>query len=187
MMDTHALCALLEASPVIAAVTEERFKAAVESPAAVLFHLRANLLHIKAQIDEAHKAGKCILVHLDLAEGIGKDRVGIDYLRQCGVDGILTTRGQLVRQAKELGLEHTHFANPHGLHNPDHYTTAKDIYVMELKLTKNGGIKSAAQQIKANGYTEPFLADKRDVTALAVELDDMGKGLVELVKVDCYE
>lgn len=104
MMDTHALCALLESSPVIAAVTEERFRATIESPAAVLFHLRANLLHIKEQIDEAHRAGKCILVHLDLAEGIGKDRVGIDYLRQCGVDGILTTRGQLVRQAKELGL-----------------------------------------------------------------------------------
>ena len=66
-------------------------------------------------------------------------------------------------------------------------TTARHIYVMELKLTKNGGIKSATEQIKANGYTEPFLADKRDVTALAVELDDMGKGLVELVKVDCYE
>ena len=28
---------------------------------------------------------------------------------------------------------------------------------------------------------------RENVTALAVELDDMGKGLVELVKVDCYE
>ena len=89
-MDAYTLRALLEASPVIAAVTEERFKAAVASPAAVLLHLHANLLHIAVQIDEAHKAGKCILVHLDLAEGIGRDRTGIDYLRQCGVDGILT-------------------------------------------------------------------------------------------------
>ena len=63
-MDAYTLRALLEESPVIAAVTEERFKAAVQSPAAVLFHLHANLLHISAQIDEAHKAGKCILVHL---------------------------------------------------------------------------------------------------------------------------
>ena len=31
-------------------------------------------------------------------------------------------------QAKELGLEHTHFANPHGLPNDDHYTTAHDLY-----------------------------------------------------------
>lgn len=63
-------------------------------------------------------------------------------------------------------------------------TTAKHIYVIELKLTKNGGIKSAAEQIKANGYAEPFLADKRSVIALAVELDDMGKGLVEVERVE---
>ena len=57
-------------------------------------------------------------------------------------------------------------------------------YVIELKLSKNGGIKSAAEQIKANGYTEPFLVDRRDVIALAVELDDMGKGLVEVERVE---
>lgn len=30
-------------------------------------------------------------------------------------------------KAKELGLTHTHFTNPHGLHNPDHYTSARDL------------------------------------------------------------
>lgn len=30
-------------------------------------------------------------------------------------------------KAAELGCEGTHFANAHGLHNPDHYTTAYDI------------------------------------------------------------
>lgn len=103
-MQADTLRTLLEESPIIAAVTEERFAAALASPAAVLFHLRANLLHIGEQIEAAHKAGKCILVHLDLAEGIGKDRIGMEYLRKCGADGILTTRGQLVRQARELGM-----------------------------------------------------------------------------------
>lgn len=56
--------------------------------------------------------------------------------------------------------------------------------MIELKLTKNGGVKAAAEQIKANGYSEPFLADKRNVIALAVELDDMGKGLVEVERVE---
>ena len=63
-------------------------------------------------------------------------------------------------------------------------TTARHIYVIELKLTKNGGVKAAAEQIKANGYTEPFMADKRGVIALAVELDDMGKGLVEVERME---
>ena len=53
------------------------------------------------------------------------------------------------------------------------------IYVLELKLTKNGGLAAAEKQIKENNYTEPFKADKRKVIALAVELDDQGKGLID--------
>ena len=33
-------------------------------------------------------------------------------------------------KAQELGMENTHFTNPHGLHDPEHYTTAYEIYVM---------------------------------------------------------
>lgn len=33
-------------------------------------------------------------------------------------------------KAQELGMEGTHFANPHGLHDEDHYTTAYDISIM---------------------------------------------------------
>ena len=32
--------------------------------------------------------------------------------------------------AEQLGCTGTHFTNPHGLHDPDHYTTAYDIYLM---------------------------------------------------------
>ena len=57
--------------------------------------------------------------------------------------------------------------------------TTNFIYVLELKLSNNGGIDAAAEQIRAKQYTEPFKADKRKVIALAIELDDMGKGLVD--------
>ena len=33
-------------------------------------------------------------------------------------------------KAIELGCTNTHFVNPHGLHDDDHYTTAYDIYLM---------------------------------------------------------
>ncbi len=33
-------------------------------------------------------------------------------------------------KAQQLGMTGTHFTNPHGLHDPDHYTTAYDIYLM---------------------------------------------------------
>ena len=57
--------------------------------------------------------------------------------------------------------------------------TSSFIYVLELKLSNNGGVDAAAEQIKAKQYAEPFKADKRKIIALAVELDDLGKGLVD--------
>lgn len=62
--------------------------------------------------------------------------------------------------------------------------TTKYIYVIELKLTKNGGITSAEKQILDNHYMEPFMADKRKVIGLAIELDDLGKGLIEWKVID---
>ena len=56
--------------------------------------------------------------------------------------------------------------------------TTNFIYVLELKLSNNGGVDAAEDQMKAKQYAEPFKADKRKVIALAIELDDMGKGLV---------
>ena len=94
----------LEQNPVIAAVGEDKWEAALTSPAQVLFHLAAELTTVKERIEQAHKAGKLLLIHIDLAEGIGKDRVGIRYLADCGVDGIISTKAQLIRYAKEQGL-----------------------------------------------------------------------------------
>lgn len=34
------------------------------------------------------------------------------------------------QEAKALGATNTHFVNPHGLHQEDHYTTAYDLYLM---------------------------------------------------------
>ena len=57
--------------------------------------------------------------------------------------------------------------------------TTNFVYVLELKLSNNGGIDAATEQIRAKQYIEPFKADKRKVVALAIELDDKGKGLVD--------
>lgn len=44
------------------------------------------------------------------------------------VSGSLSAFAELMnRRAAELGCENTHFTNPHGLHDSDHYTTAYDI------------------------------------------------------------
>ena len=55
--------------------------------------------------------------------------------------------------------------------------TPRFVYVIELKLSNNGGKKAGAEQIRDNRYLEPFKSDKRETIGLAVELDDLGKGL----------
>ena len=48
-----------------------------------------------------------------------------DYIGEGNVDNFVKLMNE---KAKELGCENTHFANPDGLHDPDHYTTARDLY-----------------------------------------------------------
>ena len=94
----------LELNPVIAAIRDDGWNAALHSPAQVLFYLSADLTTVATRIRQAHEAEKILLIHMDLAEGIGKDRAGIRYLAQHGVDGIISTKAQLIRTAKEMGL-----------------------------------------------------------------------------------
>ena len=52
-----------------------------------------------------------------------------DYVGKGDVDSFVDRMNQ---KAKALGCTGTHFANPHGLHDENHYTTARDLY----KITK---------------------------------------------------
>ena len=70
-MTQRKLIEALEFNPVIAAVHEADLEAALASPVEVIFDLKASLLSVRERVLAAHKAGKIILVHIDLAEGIG--------------------------------------------------------------------------------------------------------------------
>lgn len=94
----------LERFPVIATVHASELGKALVSPAEILVHMKADLLTIADDIKKVHQAGKYVLVHIDLAEGIASDKIGMQYLANIGVDGIISTRGKLIRQAKEIGL-----------------------------------------------------------------------------------
>lgn len=100
----HKIYTCLEVSPIIAAAKDKNFDKALQSNVSVIFLLGAKILSIKEQIEAAHKAGKYLFVHIDLAEGIGKDRFGIEFLARSGVDGILSTKTSLIKAAKDFGL-----------------------------------------------------------------------------------
>lgn len=84
--------------------TKEDFELALNSKVDVIFLLYSSILTIESYINKAHKAGKKIFIHMDFAEGIGKDRAGLEFLKKMGVNGILTTRTNLIRPAKDMGL-----------------------------------------------------------------------------------
>lgn len=50
------------------------------------------------------------------------------------IDGFVAMMNE---KAKKLGLKNTHFANPHGLHDENHYTTAADLAVIAREAMKN--------------------------------------------------
>ena len=97
---------LLENNPIIAAVrTSRELEAALKASVGLIFLLNGNVLSLREDIRHTHEAGKRLFVHIDLAEGIGKDNAGIGYLSKLGADGIISTRSSLIRAAKEWGLE----------------------------------------------------------------------------------
>lgn len=90
---------------VIAAVrTKEELEDALKSPVSMIFHLNPNILTLTTTIDQVHEAGKKLLIHMDLADGIGKDRAGIYFAKKAGVDGIISTRVKIIKDAREAGL-----------------------------------------------------------------------------------
>ncbi len=101
MVDIHGL---LENSAIIPAVHEGGFEEALKSPCDVIFHLGANILTVGKAIEDAHKNGKAILIHIDLAEGVGKDESGVKFLSKLNCDGIISTRAQIIKYAKKEGL-----------------------------------------------------------------------------------
>lgn len=92
-------------NPIIAAIrSEEDLQEALNTPVELIFELSPSLMTVARRTEAIHAAGKRYFIHLDLAEGIGKDRCGIEYLKSVGVDGILSTRVSIIRVAREAGL-----------------------------------------------------------------------------------
>ena len=100
----NELRARIEEFPVIAAVRECFFENALGSPAEVIFLLGGDIASIGERIKKAHEKGKFIFVHIDLTDGIGKDKSGIRFLASLGVDGIISTKSNLLKFAKEQDL-----------------------------------------------------------------------------------
>ncbi len=97
---------LLAGEPVIASVKDMTgLTAALESDVSVVFLLFGNVLTVSDLIARIHEAGKAAFVHLDMVEGLASREISVDFIAQhTAADGILSTKPQLTRRAREVGL-----------------------------------------------------------------------------------
>lgn len=84
---------------------EEDAETAVRSPVSTVFILNADIFNLGALVGKIRAGGKNVLVHIDFVEGLGRDQRAIDYIaRVARPDGIISTKSQHIRYAKEIGL-----------------------------------------------------------------------------------
>jgi len=90
---------------IIAAISSDKaFEEAICSDVSIIFDLHPSILTIYEKIKSAHSSGKKIFIHLDLSEGIGKDKAAVQFVKKMGADGIISTRSNMIKFAHEIGI-----------------------------------------------------------------------------------
>lgn len=105
-MTSSRIVDIVSNNPVIAAIsTEEDALEAVQSSCEVVFLLSATLRDMATIVGRVHDAGKLIFIHVDLMKGLACDVEGLTYLKNTiHPDGIISTKGFVVKKAKEMGF-----------------------------------------------------------------------------------
>lgn len=105
-MDRQALAALLESSPIIAAVKDDEGLArCLQSDCRVVFALYGSVVTIGDIVEKIKASGRAAFAHMDLVEGLSAKEAAVDFLcDRTAADGLITTKQALVRHAKARGL-----------------------------------------------------------------------------------
>jgi glycerol uptake operon antiterminator len=96
----------LQNNPVIAtAGNEDELALALKSDCRVVFLLTGSVMDVGALTRRVHDAGKLCVVHIDLIEGFSSKEIAVDAVcRETHAEGIISTRGALIKRAKQLGM-----------------------------------------------------------------------------------
>jgi glycerol uptake operon antiterminator len=92
-------------SPIVAAVnTVEMFEPALEAPTKSLYLLTGSPISLPEMVRRAKDKGKGCLVNIDFLSGLNRDRDAVEYLALHKVEGIVSTRSDVLKTAQTLGL-----------------------------------------------------------------------------------
>lgn len=90
---------------IVAAIrNDEELKKVLKTDVENVFDLASDLFNLKKRVEILHENNRKMFIHFDLATGIGKDKSGIMFVKKTGVDGIISTRTNIIKMAKEEGV-----------------------------------------------------------------------------------
>ena len=96
---------LREATLVPAIKSIEELDLVLTSSRKIVFVLFGDIISIPDIVYKLKAAGKMVLVHLDLIDGLDSRNVAVDFLAgNTQTDGILSTKANLIKYAKSQGL-----------------------------------------------------------------------------------
>ncbi|MBE6003419.1 MAG: glycerol-3-phosphate responsive antiterminator [Lachnospiraceae bacterium] len=96
----------IENNPIIAAIKDDAgLEKCLETDIGVIFVLYGDVCSIPKIVKRIKDAGKTVVIHVDLINGLSSKEVSLDFIRNyTEADGIITTKPNLIKHAKELGL-----------------------------------------------------------------------------------
>lgn len=100
------LLEIIADSPVIAAVKdEEGLDKSLKTDCRIIFILYGNICSLTTIVERTKNRDKLAIVHADLVQGLSAKTEAIDYIKNnTKADGILSTKGNLVKHAADIGL-----------------------------------------------------------------------------------
>ena len=97
---------ILADTPIIAAVKDmDGLDKCLQSDIRVIFILFGDVCSLQDIVKKVKDAGKVAMVHMDLVSGFTGKEIVLDYIKNfTHADGIITTKVNLIKYAKQIGL-----------------------------------------------------------------------------------
>lgn len=101
---------ILDDNPVIPAIKNEAgLDAVLNADSQIVFILYGSILNIADIIEKITASGKMAFVNIDLLEGFASKEIVVQYIRKnTQARGILSSKAQMIKAAKEMGFYTVH-------------------------------------------------------------------------------
>ncbi len=105
-MNRNQILKKIKEKQLIAAIKDdEGLERVLKTDIGVVFVLYGDMLSLEETVKRIREAGKAAIVHMDLIAGLSAKEISVDYIKQkVHADGIISTKQNLIKRAKELGV-----------------------------------------------------------------------------------